>query len=75
MTVFNGGYEPDITTGLMHLHSVKQALFCISQHGGVLYWGYWQKFLRMFCSFFTYGNWICYNNFILDRALCWVVFD
>ena len=32
MTVFNGGFRPDITAGMMSLHSVKQMLFCIAQN-------------------------------------------
>ncbi len=31
MTVFRGGYQPDISTGLLNLNSVKQMLFCIAQ--------------------------------------------
>lgn len=30
-TVFQGGNQPDITTGLMNLYSVTQMIFCIAQ--------------------------------------------
>lgn len=32
MTVFRGGHQPDISTGLLNLHSIKQMLFCIAQN-------------------------------------------
>ena len=31
MTVFRGGFKPEISSGLMNLNSVKQMLFCIAQ--------------------------------------------
>ena len=31
MAIFRGGFEPDVTQGLMNLQSIRQMVFCIAQ--------------------------------------------